>query len=161
MSKSVSPQTPSSNAYHLRSPLDLYYISFPRDKLLPKAIVTTTYVLEVLQVCMSVSDGFRNFGTGWGDMVDLNTVGLLWFSVPVLGSVSTFKTQFFTERRADYCQSASRRSCFMPGGYGSSVASPLSSGRYWWYVPSSPCRIRTQMITGSGGTTWFRHICWS
>ncbi|KAF7791576.1 hypothetical protein EIP86_002592 [Pleurotus ostreatoroseus] len=37
---------------------------------------------------MSVSDAFRNFGTGWGNMEELNTVGLLWFSVPVLGSIT-------------------------------------------------------------------------
>lgn len=55
---------------------------------MPKIIVTTVYVLELAQTVLSTRDSFRNFGTGWGDMNDLNTVGWLWFSVPVLGSIS-------------------------------------------------------------------------
>ena len=46
------------------------------------------YILELLQTCLSTRDSFRNFGTGWGNMMDLDTVGWLWFSVPVLGSIS-------------------------------------------------------------------------
>lgn len=56
--------------------------------MLPKAIVASTYTLEILQVVMSIRDGFRNFGTGWGNMEELDSVGTLWFSVPVLGSIS-------------------------------------------------------------------------
>ena len=56
--------------------------------MLPKAIVATTYTLEVLQVVRSTRDAFRNFGTGWGNMADLDTVGWLWFSVPVMTGIS-------------------------------------------------------------------------
>ena len=70
--------------------LDVYYISFPKDKRLPKLIVSSCYILELLQTVLSTRDAFRNFGTGWGNMEDLDTVGWLWFSVPVLGSVSEY-----------------------------------------------------------------------
>ncbi|PSS30871.1 hypothetical protein PHLCEN_2v2598 [Hermanssonia centrifuga] len=48
---------------------------------MPKAIVACVYSLEVLQTCMSTVDSFRDFGTGWGNMAELDNVGLLWFSV--------------------------------------------------------------------------------
>ncbi|KAI0337684.1 hypothetical protein BDW22DRAFT_856452 [Trametopsis cervina] len=73
----------------------LYYVSFPKDKLLPKLIVTTCYTLEVLQTTLSTRDAFRNFGTGWGSMAELDTVGWLWFSVPVMGSIICSLGQLF------------------------------------------------------------------
>ncbi|KAI0799571.1 hypothetical protein BC629DRAFT_1591758 [Irpex lacteus] len=73
----------------------VYYISFPKDKLLPKVIVTICYILELLQTVLSTRDAFRNFGTGWGNMEDLDTVGWLWFSVPLLGSVICCLGQLF------------------------------------------------------------------
>lgn len=50
-----------------------------------------TYIIELLQTVLSTRDAFRNFGTGWGNMIELDAVGWLWFSVPVLGSVSKLK----------------------------------------------------------------------
>ena len=77
-------------------PTDLYYIAFPKDKPLPKAIVGTVYTLEILQIVLSTRDAFRNFGTGWGSMSDLDSVGWLWFSVPVLGSLSASRGTHLT-----------------------------------------------------------------
>ncbi|KAI0085581.1 hypothetical protein BDY19DRAFT_442111 [Irpex rosettiformis] len=73
----------------------IYYISFPNDKRLPKIIVSSCYILELLQTVLSTRDAFRNFGTGWGNMEDLDTVGWLWFSVPVLGSIICCMGQLF------------------------------------------------------------------
>lgn len=90
MYKFVSMQIIPWNCFALMHSTDMYYIAFPKDKALPKAIVSTTYILEILQVVLSTRDAFRNFGTGWGDMPDLDAVGWLWFSVPVLGSISQY-----------------------------------------------------------------------
>lgn len=46
------------------------------------------YTLELLQTVLSTRDAFRVFGTGWGDLNGLDGVGWLWFSVPVLVSLS-------------------------------------------------------------------------
>ncbi|KAI0689383.1 hypothetical protein BC835DRAFT_1439531 [Cytidiella melzeri] len=73
----------------------VYYLSFPKDKTLPKAIVTTCYILELLQTVLSTRDAFRNFATGWGNMEDLDRVGWLWFSVPVMGSIICSMGQLF------------------------------------------------------------------
>ncbi|KAJ3520028.1 hypothetical protein NM688_g9218 [Phlebia brevispora] len=74
---------------------DIYYIAFPKDRTLPKVIVSVVYILELAQTVLSTRDSFRNFGTGWGNIVDLNTVGWLWFSVPVLGSIICCIGQLF------------------------------------------------------------------
>lgn len=67
---------------------DVYYLAFPKDAMIPKTAVAFTYTLELLQTVLSTRDAFRNFGTVWGNMNDLDAVGWLWFSVPVLGSIS-------------------------------------------------------------------------
>lgn len=64
---------------------DVYYISFPRDKLLPKFIVSVVYTLEVLQVILSTRDAFRTLASRWGNMRELDEVGWQWFSVILLG----------------------------------------------------------------------------
>ncbi|KAJ8487633.1 hypothetical protein ONZ45_g14258 [Pleurotus djamor] len=73
----------------------VYYLAFPNDRLLPKTIVYSVLVIEVLQTVLATRDAFRNFGTGWGNMIDLAEVGWLWFSVPVLGSIISCMSQFF------------------------------------------------------------------
>lgn len=77
-------------AAYRHSCVDVYYMAFPKDKRISKTIVAVTYGLELLQTVLSTRDAFRNFGSGWGDMRDLDEVGWLWFSVPVLGSVGEF-----------------------------------------------------------------------
>ena len=105
---------------------DVYYIAFPKDKPLPKAIVAVCYILEVLQTTLSTRDAFRNFATGWGNMIDLDAVGWLWFSVPVLGSVSAYLSHSMgisnsrlLSRPLCIVQYAAWDNCSMLGGYGS------------------------------------------
>ncbi|KAF9003562.1 hypothetical protein BDQ17DRAFT_1355537 [Cyathus striatus] len=73
----------------------IYYLAFPKDTLLPKSLVGFALTLETLQTVLSTRDAFRNFGSGWGDFKDLDTVGWLWFSVPVIGSLISFTAQNF------------------------------------------------------------------
>ncbi|KAF8995093.1 hypothetical protein BDQ17DRAFT_1430595 [Cyathus striatus] len=73
----------------------IYYLSFPNDRMLPKVLVSVVIVIETLQTILSTRDAFRNFGTGWGNLADLDAVGWLWFSVPVLGSLITSMSQIF------------------------------------------------------------------
>ncbi|KAF8514944.1 hypothetical protein BU17DRAFT_52079, partial [Hysterangium stoloniferum] len=73
----------------------VYYLAFPNDRTLPKLIVGWVMILETLQTVLSTKDAFRNFGTGWGNFEDLNEIGLLWFSVPFLGSIITTTSQLF------------------------------------------------------------------
>ncbi|CAL1711880.1 unnamed protein product [Somion occarium] len=73
----------------------IYYLAFPRDRDTTKLIVASTYIIELLQTVLSTRDAFRVFGSGWGNMTEMNTVGWLWFSVPVLGSIMSCLAQLF------------------------------------------------------------------
>ncbi|KAJ3486712.1 hypothetical protein NLI96_g4049 [Meripilus lineatus] len=73
----------------------IYYLSFPRDRLLPKLIVATTYTLEVLQLVLATRDAFRNYGRAWGNMIELDKVGWQWFSVVTMGAVVAAMSQSF------------------------------------------------------------------
>ncbi|KAH8079095.1 hypothetical protein BXZ70DRAFT_1012681 [Cristinia sonorae] len=73
----------------------IYYLAFPKDRPLSKSIVWFTFTIEVLQTVLSTRDAFRNFGSGWGNMAELDAVGWLWFSVPVLGSIISCLGQVF------------------------------------------------------------------
>lgn len=79
---------------------DVYYLAFPNDRLVPKLLVSFVYLIEVLQTVLATKDAFRNFGTGWGNMIDLDAVGLLWFSVPFLGSISKRMFLYFLARNS-------------------------------------------------------------
>ncbi|TFK33133.1 hypothetical protein BDQ12DRAFT_615813, partial [Crucibulum laeve] len=73
----------------------IYYLLFLNDCKLPKYLVCFVIVIEVLQTVLATRDAFRNFGTGWGNMIDLNAVGWLWFSAPVMSSIICSMAQTF------------------------------------------------------------------
>lgn len=47
------------------------------------------FFLDAFQTVLSTYDGFRMFGTSYGDLDQLNSIGLLWFSVPFLNVIGT------------------------------------------------------------------------
>ncbi|EEB92587.1 hypothetical protein MPER_08881, partial [Moniliophthora perniciosa FA553] len=61
--------------------------SFRNDRQIRKAIVATTYVLELLQTVLATKDAFEYFGFGFGNMEALDQVGLIWFSIPVMTGI--------------------------------------------------------------------------
>ncbi|KAJ8487632.1 hypothetical protein ONZ45_g14255 [Pleurotus djamor] len=97
----------------------IYYLAFPHDRWLPKAIVGSAFIIELLQTVLATRDAFRNFGSGWGDMNALEEVGWLWFSVPVLGSIIACMEQiFFCLENLDFewkFNLATTRNCFFQG----------------------------------------------
>ncbi|KAF9254621.1 hypothetical protein L218DRAFT_1082252 [Marasmius fiardii PR-910] len=66
----------------------IYYLGFPNDRSIPKTMVGSVYVLELLQTVLATKDGFDYFGAGWGNMIALDQVGILWFSIPVMTCLS-------------------------------------------------------------------------
>ncbi|TCD65200.1 hypothetical protein EIP91_002986 [Steccherinum ochraceum] len=73
----------------------LFYLSFPKDRSLIKAVVYSTYSIEIVQTALSTVDAFRIFGAGWGDSNVLDRVGYLGIMIPCLVSVLTFLSQAF------------------------------------------------------------------
>ena len=83
---------------------DVYYLGFPKDRLIPKAIVGVVFILELLQTVLATKDGFDYFGAGWGNMLALDQVGLFWMSVPVLTGIRAwyFRFSFLPRTYASY-----------------------------------------------------------
>ncbi|TFK61172.1 hypothetical protein BDN72DRAFT_965317 [Pluteus cervinus] len=73
----------------------IYYLSFPRDPLLPKLIVYFLLILETLQVVLNTHDVFDIFGLGYGNVAVLNNVHFSWFAVPMLSGIISATVQIF------------------------------------------------------------------
>ncbi|KAF4616424.1 hypothetical protein D9613_008473 [Agrocybe pediades] len=64
-----------------------YYLSFPKDPLYMKALVYTSLALEVAQTLMVTRDTHVIFSEGYGDLVGLNDLHLLWLTLPIFGGI--------------------------------------------------------------------------
>ncbi|KAL0566771.1 hypothetical protein V5O48_015234 [Marasmius crinis-equi] len=73
----------------------IYYLGFPNDRRIPKIIVAGVYIVELVQTILMTKDGFEYFGSGWGNLIAFDNVGILWLSVPVLTGVLSSVVQFF------------------------------------------------------------------
>ncbi|KAH8088935.1 hypothetical protein BXZ70DRAFT_1042224 [Cristinia sonorae] len=67
----------------------IYYVAFPKDHWITKAIVSVSYFLEAAQFGFLTHDAYRVFGRGWGDIAELNNVGLLWFGASIMAGIVT------------------------------------------------------------------------
>ena len=72
---------------------DLYYSSFPRDRIASKALVTIVYLWEFAQTLVATRDAFKDLAAGWGAFEQLNSTQWLWFSVPIMSGVGQFFLQ--------------------------------------------------------------------
>ncbi|KAH8078748.1 hypothetical protein BXZ70DRAFT_658967 [Cristinia sonorae] len=73
----------------------IYYISFPKDHWRLKSVVSLAYTLEIIQIILSTHDAFRVYGSGWGNLEELDSIGLVWISIPILDSMISSLSQMF------------------------------------------------------------------
>ncbi|KAJ6493044.1 hypothetical protein C8R45DRAFT_1212544 [Mycena sanguinolenta] len=73
----------------------IYYLAFPKDRLLSKLVVAFVVAAEFLQTLGNSRDSIRIFGAGWGNPQVFENIGWGWFSVPVLGSLIASVGQIF------------------------------------------------------------------
>ncbi|KAG7448602.1 uncharacterized protein BT62DRAFT_929692 [Guyanagaster necrorhizus] len=77
----------------------IYYVAFPKDRRWTKCFVLFIYSIELLQTFLATRDAFRIFASHWGDKSDLDNLGLIWLSVPVITSIiSCTAHSFFSWR---------------------------------------------------------------
>jgi hypothetical protein len=53
------------------------------------ALVIGIYFMEAVQTILTLVDAFRWFGSDWGNMAQLNNLGMVWFTLVVWGPLST------------------------------------------------------------------------
>ncbi|TCD63226.1 hypothetical protein EIP91_005811 [Steccherinum ochraceum] len=73
----------------------IYYIAFPLDNYKLKGVVAVTFILEMIQVILSTHDAFRVSASGWGNPVELDSIGLNWLSIPILSGIISCVCRLF------------------------------------------------------------------
>ncbi|KAF7341203.1 hypothetical protein MVEN_01855700 [Mycena venus] len=73
----------------------LYFLAFPKDRLLNKIIVGFIFLAEISQTLGDSRNTIVTFGAGWGSPDSLDNVGWAWLSVPILGSAVASVGQIF------------------------------------------------------------------
>ena len=67
--------------------LDLYYLSFPKDNRVSKALVSCIYTIEVVQTIIVTRDAYADYASGFGNLNSLNSVQTIWLSVPIFSGI--------------------------------------------------------------------------
>ncbi|KAJ7867016.1 hypothetical protein B0H14DRAFT_358058 [Mycena olivaceomarginata] len=75
--------------------LYLYYQAFPKDRLLAKCIMYLVYCIQLVDIVMSAYDAFQTFGYGFGSLSALGSIGLSWFTSPVITAIVSLIVQSF------------------------------------------------------------------
>ncbi|KAH9477717.1 hypothetical protein JR316_0009943 [Psilocybe cubensis] len=64
-----------------------YYLSFPDDPKYMKGLVYSCLALELAQTLMVTRDTHLVFAAGYGDLMALDHLHLLWLTLPILGGI--------------------------------------------------------------------------
>lgn len=67
--------------------IDNYYLSFPDDPNHMKGLVYSCLALELAQTLMVTRDTYLVFAAGYGDLLALDHLHLLWLTLPILGGI--------------------------------------------------------------------------
>ena len=99
---------------------DLYYLGLPNDPLYRKVLVYGVYAAELVQTILYSKKGFQEFAIGFGDILALEDIGLLWFAAPVLtaiGVYNPFLGHFPLAYKVNKCRSSSKSSMHTESKY--------------------------------------------
>jgi hypothetical protein len=72
--------------------VDTYFRNFPKDTLQTKLLVSLIFSLEIVQSICGLVDGFKMFGSHWGDPSEPTKLGLSFLSMIGLGAISESST---------------------------------------------------------------------
>jgi hypothetical protein len=74
-------------AAEIISVLDWYYLAFPKDRWLLKALVAFTYIIETAQTILMTVDCFNMFAKGFGNVDLLFGTHNEWLAVPIFTAI--------------------------------------------------------------------------
>ena len=78
-----------------RRPIDIYYLAFPSDSYRLQAAVYFAYLVELVQVVVATHDAYRQLASGWGNLEELDNIGLYWITIQLSTSFSAVLCQLF------------------------------------------------------------------
>ncbi|KIK53876.1 hypothetical protein GYMLUDRAFT_207154 [Collybiopsis luxurians FD-317 M1] len=73
----------------------IFYLNFPKDSRLHKALVYVVYLLDWAQTCLATYDAFNWFVYGWGNLPALYQLYSSFLNIPILSSVIALIVQVF------------------------------------------------------------------
>ncbi|KAJ4478659.1 hypothetical protein C8J55DRAFT_514646 [Lentinula edodes] len=79
----------------LTTQLYIYYLNFPKDRRIIKALVCIVYLLDWAQTCSATYDTFQWFVWGWGDVPGLYDLYSSFLNIPIFSSVIAAIVQVF------------------------------------------------------------------
>ena len=79
---------PLSSARSLMLVLDIYHVSFPRERFAIVFSVYTIFALDVFQSIVVASEAWQTLCAGWGRPINLQFPGWTFTGLPIVSSVS-------------------------------------------------------------------------
>ncbi|KAF9444812.1 hypothetical protein P691DRAFT_834442 [Macrolepiota fuliginosa MF-IS2] len=73
----------------------IYFLAFPNDRVINKALVTIVFLLETLQAILVARDMFEAFARGFGDPDAITGLHFSGLSAPIIGGTVGFIVQSF------------------------------------------------------------------
>ncbi|KAF8902562.1 hypothetical protein CPB84DRAFT_1846214 [Gymnopilus junonius] len=73
----------------------MYYLAFPNDPEHSKYLVVGVYLFEATQTFLLTQTAFHGFAEGFGNVLFLDEIGTIWFSVPIMSGIVAFVAQTF------------------------------------------------------------------
>jgi len=73
----------------------VYYLAFPNDPAHNKALTYGVYLFEAVQTFLLTQSAFHGFAEGFGNLLYLDSIGTIWFSVPIMSGIVAFVAQTF------------------------------------------------------------------
>ncbi|KAL0564615.1 hypothetical protein V5O48_017428, partial [Marasmius crinis-equi] len=100
--------------------VNLYFLKFPKDKLLIRLLVYATFTLDTVQTVLIAWDILEVFVYGIGDPAKVDEVWLTWFDLCIIDGLVAFLVQLYFASRI-YMLSNSQlffayRVCMLPDG---------------------------------------------
>lgn len=75
-------------------PLDWYYLAFPKDRNVIKALVAFVFAMDTVQTILMTRDCFKKYVQGFGSLEDLNAMQIEWLTAPVFAGIGVFFLQW-------------------------------------------------------------------
>ncbi|KDR70542.1 hypothetical protein GALMADRAFT_18588, partial [Galerina marginata CBS 339.88] len=73
----------------------MYYLAFPNDSGRIRLLVGVVYLFETAQLFILTQSAFIAFAEGFGNLLMMDRIGTIWFSVPIMGGIVAFTVQSF------------------------------------------------------------------
>ena len=71
----------------ITSSADMYYLAFPNDPEHSRLLVFGVYLFEATQTFLLTQSAFHGFAEGFGNLLFLDEIGTIWFSVPIMSGI--------------------------------------------------------------------------